>query len=83
MKEIDQFEEKRVKQLVTMRSVMDYSVGLIIMLIGAGIVFHEQLGVNFRDYLKPPMDKVFGGLWIVYGAWRMYRGYKRNYYNKG
>jgi len=35
-----------------------------------------KFGFEFDDFFR----YVFSGLWLLYGGWRIYRGYKKNYY---
>jgi len=63
-----------------MRSVMDYAMGFIILLIGFYFLFYVKLGLNVFNRQPSVLDKFIGGLFILYGIWRMYRGYKKDYY---
>ena len=62
-----------------MRSVMDYGMGILILGAGIFFLFSEKMGYSFN--LEPLFRYFFGGLCAVYGLWRIYRGYKKNYYN--
>ena len=79
----EEYERKRKKQVAQMRSIMDYGMGLLILAVGLFFLFRGQLG-NFplNDQLGQPdtLEKIFGSLCLVYGAWRIYRGYKKNYF---
>jgi hypothetical protein len=47
----------------------------------AGILFlfYEQLGIDFGR-TPSVLDIVIGILFLAYGGWRIYRGYKKNYF---
>jgi len=72
--------EKRAKNYVVMRSVMDLGMGLIILSFGIFLVIAPKLGIEFN--IDSLFRYLFAGMCIVYGAWRMYRGIKKNYYSE-
>ena len=74
---IDQ-REKRTSNYVLMRSVMDYGMGLVIFCFGIFFAIAPRLGIDFN--VEPFFRYFFAGMCIVYGGWRMYRGYQKNYY---
>lgn len=80
----EEYERKKRRQVEQMKSLMDYGMGILILLVGLFFVFREKLG-NFplNDRLGKPdtLETVFGSLCIIYGAWRIYRGYKKKYFN--
>lgn len=83
MSMLDEYEKKRRKQVAQMKSLMDYGMGLLILLVGLFFLFRTKLGdlpLNVRLGEPDTLEKVFGGLCIVYGTWRIYRGYKKNYF---
>lgn len=57
---------------------IDCGRGLIIFLAGIFFLIAPRLGVNFGidDFYRYS----FSGLCLLYGGWRVYRGYKKNYY---
>ena len=63
-----------------MRSVMDYGMGLIILGLGVFFVAAPGLGIGFT--VEPFFRYFFGIMCIIYGGWRMYRGYKKDYYTE-
>ena len=64
-----------------MRSVMDYAMGILFFFIGVYFFTYQKLGVNAFPNRKPsPIDYFIGGLFVLYGSWRIYRGYKKNYF---
>jgi hypothetical protein len=76
----EEYEKKKRKQVSMMRSVMDYGMGILILLVGLFFLFHEKLKMKFASFPPSSMDKFLGGLFLVYGCWRLYRGYKKNYF---
>ncbi len=73
-------EEKRARTYANRRSIMDLGMGIIYAGMGAFFVFKEFLGVNF-NFPEAPWNYVFGGLCLLYGGFRIYRGTKKNYFN--
>lgn len=78
----EEYEKKKRKQISLMRSLLDYGMGLLILLGGLLFFFRQQLGnISFNRRFPPnDMDKIFGAMCLLYGAWRIYRGYKKNYF---
>ena len=81
---LEEFEKQpltqREKNLVQMRSLSNYVMGIL--LIGAGRIFIFPMETT-RDFLSrydSLVIKMFGGICWVYGAFRVYRGYKKNYF---
>ena len=58
---------------------MDYGMGAIIFFIGIALLLAPLFGVAFN--VDNSFRYLFGGLCIVYGLFRIYRGYKKNYFN--
>jgi hypothetical protein len=78
---IEEYERKKRKRVSSMRSLMDYGVGAIIACVGIFFFFRDKLTIPFNDTFPPnSIDKIFGGICFVYGCWRIYRGYKKNYF---
>ena len=77
---IEDYQNEHRKKVTRVRSVMDYIMGAIIILIGVYFLLYETLGLNVFRREPSPLDKLLGGVFILYGIWRMYRGYKKNYF---
>lgn len=78
----EDYEKRKRKQVSLMRSLLDYGMGLIFTLIGLFFFFRHMIHTSINDYLRPPdvLDRILGGIFLVYGSWRIYRGYKKNYF---
>jgi hypothetical protein len=74
----NQDSDKRRKGYILMRAIMDYGMGIIIFGFGIFFLFASKLGIGFE--IESFYRYFFGGLCIVYGLWRIYRGYKKNYF---
>ncbi len=73
-------EERRRKAYSLRRSVMDYGMGLVIGCFGIFFAFAHKLGYQFD--LEPLFRYSLSGLFIIYGAFRIYRGYQKKYYTE-
>jgi hypothetical protein len=62
-----------------MRTITNYGMGVIFVCAGIFFFLYDKLGIDLGR--KPSgLDKIIGILFVVYGAWRIYRGYKKNYF---
>jgi threonine/homoserine/homoserine lactone efflux protein len=77
---LEEYENKKRKQISQMRSVMDYGMGILIVLAGLFFLFHDKFNIPIGNNSSSWIDKFFGGLCLLYGGWRIYRGYKKNYF---
>ena len=71
-------DDRRSKGYILMRSIMDYGMGVIILGVGVFFAFAPKLGYNFD--MSNLYRYAFAGLFILYGGWRIYRGYQKNYF---
>lgn len=76
----EEYEKKKRKEVSMMRSIMDYGMGILIVIIGLFFLFHDKLKIEFANFPSSWFDRFFGGLCILYGCWRIYRGYQKNYF---
>lgn len=72
-------DDKKMKAYITRRAVMDIGMGFIYAVIGLILAFSQQFGFAF-DFPPAPFSYIFGGLCLLYGVFRIYRGIKKNYY---
>jgi hypothetical protein len=72
-------ESHRAKGYRMRRSIMDYGMGIIIICLGFFFLLASRLGITFN--IDDKFRYLFGGLCILYGFFRVYRGYKKNYFN--
>jgi len=77
----EEYEKKKRKQLSMMRSLLDYGMGIIILVLGLFFFFRSKFDIPFNESFPPNyIDKIFGAVCLLYGAWRIYRGYKKKYF---
>lgn len=77
----EEYENKRKKQVSQMRALLDYGIGVLIVVIGTFFIIRDKFDLVINE-TRPPNNtqKIFGALCVLYGAWRIYRGYKKNYF---
>lgn len=74
----DNFQELEERRYTRMRSINDYTRGAIFILFGLFFLLFKNLhiqGLEYKDWYP-----YIGGLFVIYGSWRIYRGYKKNYF---
>lgn len=76
----EEYEKRKRKQISLMRSLMDYGMGTLFLVLGFVLLFGKMLNIKIGYDIDPILEKFFGGLCVLYGAWRIYRGYKKNYF---
>ncbi len=80
---LEEFEKEqlndREKGYIRMRSIMDLGMGLLWMGMGVFIILIKKFSADLAEKYDSTLFKVFGAVCIVYGLFRLYRGYKKNY----
>jgi uncharacterized membrane protein len=71
---LEDFEEQQRKRTTRIRSFMDFIMGGLLLVAGILLLIYK-VG-NLDDINR----KGLGILFALYGAWRIYRGYKKNYF---
>ena len=77
---LEDFQEQQRKKMARSRSVMDFAMGFLLVVIGGYFLTYRQLGINLFKREPSTIDYLIGGLFVLYGIWRIYRGYKKDYY---
>jgi hypothetical protein len=72
-------QDSQRKNYILRRSIMDYGMGGLILGSGLFFVFGPRFGYSFK--IDDLLRYSFAGLCIIYGLFRMYRGYKKNYFS--
>jgi hypothetical protein len=80
---LEEFEKEqlseREKGYIRMRSIMDYGMGVLWMGMGIFLMFIKNFSLDLASRFDSPAIKIFAGVCIIYGLFRIYRGYKKNY----
>ncbi len=79
---VEEYEKQRRKQVSRMRSSMDIIMGILFMLIGVYFLVYDKLGWNVFKREPSSVDYAIAGLFLLYGGWRLYRGYKKDYFRE-
>lgn len=78
---LEEFEDNtdaKTKRYLLMKSVMDLGMGIIYIGVGIMILLAKKIGLN-NDFVDSMPGKIFAGLVVLYGLWRVYRGIKKDY----
>lgn len=78
---MEEYEAKRQKRVSSVRSWMDYGIGTLVVFIGVFLFVRNWMVLDFNERFPPNnSDKIIGIVFALYGFWRIYRGYKKNYF---
>ena len=81
---LEEFEKEQLserdKGIIRMRTITNYGMGLFMILAGCFFMFPIGLTENYISQYDPVLIKVFAAVCWMYGAFRLYRGYKKNYF---
>ena len=67
------------KGYIRMRSIMDYGMGALWSAMGVFLIFIKKFNTGLETRYDDSTLKVFGSVCLLYGLFRIYRGYKKNY----
>jgi hypothetical protein len=83
---LEEFEKEqpneRDKSYLRMRSIMDYGMGLLWAAMGVFMIFIEKFNAELAERFDPNTFKIFGAVCIIYGLFRIYRAYKKQYFKE-
>jgi hypothetical protein len=71
--------EQRDRRYANMRSIKDYGMGVLYLAVAVIMFFPKKVGLGTLE-VDPIVRYIFGSICIIYGAWRLYRGYKKDYF---
>ena len=72
------FNDKERNTSTLLRTVYNYTMGVLWLGVGIFFLFHEKWGFTFFDSEKQkPLGVIFGVSAILYGLFRVYRGFKK------
>ena len=81
---LEEFEKEelndRDKSYLRMRSIMDYGMGLLWAAMGVFMIFIKRFNTYLAETYGDSTFKTFGAVCIIYGLFRIYRGYKKKYF---
>ena len=76
---MDDLELKRRRAYANRRAIMDIGMGFIYAVMGGFFLLARPLGFTI-DFPPVPFNYIFGALCLMYGGFRIYRGFKKNYF---
>lgn len=79
--ENDRFSD-RDKSIIRMRSISNYVMGILLIAAGCFFLFPIEKTAKFINQYDPTMIKIFGIICWIYGIFRIYRGYRKNYFRE-
>lgn len=71
------FEDKRKKTNIFLHSIYDYSMGVLWVCLGGFFLLHDKFGIELN--MDKVLTTIFAVAALLYGAFRLYRGYRKNY----
>ena len=81
---LEEFENERMSErhrgLSQMRTITNYGMGVFMIFAGCFFMFPIQLTRGYIAQYDPVLIKIFALVCWLYGAFRIYRGYKKDYF---
>jgi hypothetical protein len=68
------FDDKERNTSSWLRTIYDYTMGALWLGVGIFFLFHEKWGYDLK--LDPVLKNIFGVASVLYGLFRIYRGFK-------
>ncbi|MEO7444179.1 MAG: hypothetical protein ABIT96_07520 [Ferruginibacter sp.] len=80
---LEEFEKEKLserdKGFIRMRSLMDLGMGVLWVSMGIFLIFIKYFHTGLEEKYDDITMKIFGVVCVIYGSFRIYRGYKKNY----
>jgi uncharacterized membrane protein HdeD (DUF308 family) len=73
---------KPEKAMVRMKSITNYVMGILLIGCGLMVFFPPASITKFIERYDDLAIQMLGGICIIYGAFRVYRGYMKNYFRE-
>ena len=73
------FDSKKQKSYTVMRMTYDLTMALLFLAMAAVMLLGEKLKIQQFADVDPVFRYFFGGICLLYGGFRLYRGIKREY----
>jgi len=81
---LEEFEKEplsnRDKNLIRMRSITNYTMGVFFIAAGFFFMFPNKYSAEFLNRYDSSTMKMFAVICWIYGLFRMFRGYSKNYF---
>jgi hypothetical protein len=73
------FRERQQKNYRNMRMIYDLSMAVIILGMAVFLLLAEKLGIEQLVLIDSMFRYLMGSVFLLYGGFRLYRGFKRDY----
>ena len=81
---LEEFEKEQLserdKGFIRMRTITNYGMGAFMIIVGFFFMFPIKLTQAFINQYDPTLIKIFAVVCWLYGGFRIFRGYQKNYY---
>jgi hypothetical protein len=67
--------QRKSREPVNIRAMFDWVMGIIYLVVGFVLTFAPWLGIRIH-FPPPDIARIFGTACMIYGGFRIYRGYK-------
>ena len=71
------YDDRRRKTNLFLHSIYDYTMGVLWLCTGAFFLLYKKFGIDLN--LDSVLTTIFGISAMLYGAFRLYRGYRKKY----
>lgn len=75
----ESFRDKQQKSYTLMRMTYDLAMAVLILGMAVVMLFSERLKIDQISSIDTTFRYLFGGICVLYGGFRLYRGIKRDY----
>jgi hypothetical protein len=72
-------QDKRAQAYMRMRAILDYGMGAIYLMVAYIFISNRKLNVQFLDEAGKGFHIALGCVFLLYGAFRIYRGIAKKY----
>jgi len=80
---MSEYKDRRQQSYSQMRMIYNISMGILVLGMAVVMLFGDRLGIDAIEQFISPIDAVlrylFGGICLLYGGFRLYRGIKKEY----
>lgn len=73
------FRDRQQKSYTIMRMIYDLTMAVLLLGMATVMLFGEQLKLAMVIDIDSTFRYMFGGICVLYGGFRLYRGIKRDY----
>lgn len=81
LEEFENTPDSKSKRYILMKSIADLGFGILYLAVGVAIIFAKELHF-YNNFTSSIPGKIFAGMVIIYGSWRIYRGIKKDYFRE-